>query len=157
MVLHGASWYTNPEVYKRLDILYVRALMPVYCRKAAAIMSNSECTTRDFIHYLHLPPAKLHTANLAADERFQPISNRSLLQSVRQRYDLPERFILSVLKYDPRKNFGNLIAAFENLHRHTPCKLVVVGRDCERFAQDHRLAQRGLAAEVTFLGWVEPE
>lgn len=157
MVLHGASWYTNPEVYQRLDILYVRAVMPLYCRKAAAIMSNSDCTTRDFIRYLGLPPEKLHTANLAAGERFRPIADRVLLEEVRRRYALPGRFILAVIKYDPRKNFANLIAAFENLRRTTDCKLVVVGRDCEQYREDYRLAQRGLANDVRFLGWIEQD
>jgi glycosyltransferase involved in cell wall biosynthesis len=157
MVLHGASWYTNPEVYPKLDIQYVRAVMPLYCRKAAAIMTNSDCTTRDFIHYLGLPPSKLHTANLAADDRFKPIDDRAALERVRQRYSLPDRFILAVVKYDARKNFGNLITAFEQLRRTTPCKLVVVGRNCDRFREDHRLVQRGLADDVLFLGWIEQD
>jgi glycosyltransferase involved in cell wall biosynthesis len=157
MVLHGASWYTNPEVYPKLDIMYIRAVMPLYCRKAAAIMSNSDCTTRDFIHYLSLPPAKLHTANLAANDGFRPITDRTVLDAVRRRYALPDRFILAVIKYASRKNFGNLIAAFENLRRTTECKLVVVGRDCDRYRDDYRLAERGLTDDVLFLGWVEQD
>jgi glycosyltransferase involved in cell wall biosynthesis len=157
MALHGASWYTNPEVYKRLDLAYVRTVMPLYCRKASAIMSNSDCTTRDFIHYLGLPPDKLHTANLAADDRFRPISDRAVLDGVRKRYTLPDRFILAVIKYDPRKNFANLIAAFENLHHTTDCKLVVVGRNCERYRDEQRLAERGLANDVLFVGWIEQD
>lgn len=34
---------------------------------------------------------------------------------------------------------------------------MVVGQDCERFARDHRLAERGLSADVIFLGWVEQD
>lgn len=155
MVLHGASWYTNPEVYKPLDIWYVRRFMPLYCRKAAAIMSNSDCTTRDFVRLLHLNPAKLHTANLAAADRFRPISDPAALADVRARYHLPGRYVLSVIKYDPRKNFGNLIEAFRRAHAQTGCDLVVVGRNVERYRADYGLDSGAFGRHVHFLGWVE--
>ncbi|HEU4648228.1 MAG TPA: glycosyltransferase family 1 protein [Gemmatimonadales bacterium] len=155
MALHGASWYTNPEVYRPLDIFYVRRFMPLYCRKATAIMSNSECTTRDFVRLLHLDPAKLHTANLAAADRFRPIDDPAMLADVRARYALPDRFVLSVIKYDPRKNFGNLLEAFREAHAQTGCSLVVVGRNVERYRADFGLDRSELGRHVHFLGWVE--
>ncbi len=157
MVLHGASWYTNPEVYRRWDLLFVYLTTPLYCRKAAAIISNSECTTRDFIRILGLDPRRIHTANLAASDAFRPIADLGILAEARARYGLPERFVLSVIKYDPRKNFGNLLNAFSRVRARVPCKLVVVGRDCERYRQDYRLDELAIAEDVSLLGWVDNE
>ena len=155
MVLHGASWYTNPELYWQLGILYIRLFMPLYCRKASAIVSNSDCTTRDFIRILGLDPEKIHTANLAASDIFHLVTDPGVLVAARERYRLPDRFILSVIKYAARKNFGNLIEAFGRLHGRRPSKLVVVGYDCERYRQDFDLDAKPWGRDVQFLGWVE--
>ena len=155
MVVHGAAWHTNPELFRRIDNLYVRIMMPWYCRKATAILSNSELTTQDHIRILGLNPSKIHTTRLAADDRFGIISDAGMLRQVREKYRLPERFILSVIKYDPRKNFGNLIQAFRLAHERVGCKLVVVGIGCEKYREEYHLKESGLDDHVLFLGWLE--
>src|SRR5690242_15183852 len=44
MTVHGAGWWIMPQMWGRLDIAYVRVSQPLYCRKADAILSNSQCT-----------------------------------------------------------------------------------------------------------------
>ena len=155
MMVHGAAWATNPELFKRIDNLYVRLVMPWYCRKADAILSNSELTTQDHIRVLRLNPRKIHTTRLAADDRFKVITDTSVLAQAKAKYCLPDRFILSVVKYDPRKNFHNLIRAFSICHEQTDCKLVVVGIGCEKYRSEYKLDESGLGQDVQFLGWVD--
>lgn len=157
MTIHGASWFVHPELYKRYDIIYIRALMPLYCKKASAILSNSDLTTKDFINILGVDPKKIRTTHLAADDRFKPVKNTEFLSKVKKKYHLPDRFILSVIKYDPRKNFKNLIQAFKICHDRIPCKLVVVGLGCEKYREEYKLGEIGLEKDVLFLGWVEQD
>ncbi len=157
MTIHGASWFVHPELYTKLDVAYIRAVMPLYCRKATAILSNSDLTTGDFIRHVGVPPGKLHTIPLGTSRDFRLIGDRARLEEVRQRYGLPERFILSVVKYDPRKNFKNLIAAFRLLRQRVGCKLVVVGIGCGKYAAEHELDRDGTADDVMFLDWVGHE
>jgi glycosyltransferase involved in cell wall biosynthesis len=131
--------------------------MPLYCKKAAGVISNSDLTTQDFIRIVGVNPEKVRTAHLAADDRFQPVEDQDVLAWTRQKYCLPERFILSVIKYDPRKNFGNLIRAFQICHERVDCKLVVVGTGCEKYQEEYQLDNLGLSQDVHFLGWVEQE
>jgi glycosyltransferase involved in cell wall biosynthesis len=77
------------------------------------------------------------------------------LEAYRRKHNLPEKFLVSVIRYDPRKNFKNLIAAFRLLRQRTPCKLVVTGIGCEKYHDEYRLADDGAADDVQFLGWVE--
>ena len=157
MSVHGASWFVHPELYGRCDVAYIRASMPWYCRKADFIVSNSDLTTNDYIRILKVPPQKIRTVRLGRSDAFQVIDDPEVLAAARQRYALPERFIFSVIKYDPRKNFENLIAGFRLLRKQTECKLVVAGIGCEKYREEQGLDEDGTSDDVTFLGWVEPE
>lgn len=158
MTIHGASWFVRPDLYpNKLDLAYVKAVMPLYCRRADFIIANSDLTRNDFIRILGVPPEKIRTVRLGTSERFRVIMDRETLEAARKKYQLPDRFILSVIKYDPRKNFANLIAAFRLLRQRVSCKLVVTGIGCEKYIEEYRLREDGTAEDVRFLGWVDHE
>ncbi len=158
MTVHGASWFVRPELYpNKFDVAYIRAVMPLYCRKADFIISNSDLTTRDFIRILKVPPEKIRTIRLGFSPKFRVIRDAAALAAIRAKYRLPDRFMLAVIKHDPRKNFANLIAAFRLLRRELPCKLVVTGIGCERYRAEFDLDADGAAQDVQFLGWVDHE
>ena len=54
----------------------------------------------------------MHAVLLAADERFQPVTDPAELARVRQKYALPERFILYLGGFDVRKNVPRLVQAY---------------------------------------------
>ena len=154
MAVHGAGWWLTPQMYKWLDIAYVRASQPLYCRKADAILSNSQCTTDDYIRILHLPPKKVRTVRLAADDSFKPCDNPAELEATRRQYSLPERFILSVVKYDPRKNVPNLLEAFRLCRQKIECKIVVIGSGWKPFVRNAGYRKRELPTTLHFwAGW----
>lgn len=156
MTIHGASWFVRPDLYpNKLDLAYVRATMPLYCRKSDFIIANSDLTRDDFIRILKVPAEKIQTVRLGTSERFRVVDDHDELQAARTKYQLPEKFILSVIKYDRRKNFENLIAAFRLLRKRTPCKLVVTGIGCDKYIGEYKLAEDGTLDDVQFLGWVD--
>jgi glycosyltransferase involved in cell wall biosynthesis len=159
MALHGSTWYTHPHMYPWHDVAYVRLAMPVYCRAADFLISNSPLTTADYRRFLKVPPHKIATVLLAAGEHFRVVQDEELLAEVRRRHQLPARFILTVTSYeDRRKNFRGLLEAFQLCRRsHPDVSLVVAGKDCQRFAADFDLAGRGLEGAVVFPGWVAQE
>jgi glycosyltransferase involved in cell wall biosynthesis len=157
MTIHGASWFVHPELYGRATVAYIRAFMPLYCRRADAILSNSQLTTDDFVRILKVPRAKITTVRLGTSERFRPVTDAAVREQTRREFGLPEKFILTVSRHDPRKNFKNLIAAFRLLRRRIPCKLVVTGIGCEKYREEYRLDEDGTADDVLFLGWVDQE
>lgn len=157
MVLHGASWFEHPELYGRFDIFYEKLAMPIYCRESAFLISNSDLTTRDYKRLMGIPDHKIQTVNLAAGEHFVPVEDPAELERIRQRYNLPPRFILTVTSYEPRKNFGTLSDAWQRCREKygLDIDLVVAGKNCHLYAADHKLAERGLAPHAHFPGWVE--
>jgi glycosyltransferase involved in cell wall biosynthesis len=156
MTVHGASWFVRPDLYpNKLDLAYIKAVMPLYCRKADFIIANSDLTRDDFIRILKVPEEKIRTIRLGTSAAFQVVRDEARLNEVRHKYDLPEKFVLSVIKYDPRKNFHHLIAAFRLLRQRTSCKLVVAGIGCEKYIEEFGLADDGTLADMRILGWVD--
>jgi glycosyltransferase involved in cell wall biosynthesis len=155
MVLHGASWFVRPDLYKKLDIFYVRIMMPIYCRIADFLVSNSDLTTRDFINILKVPEKKIETVRLAFADSFVPVTEQEKLEKIKKRYALPDRFIVTVTSYDPRKNFETLALAFEKCRLCEDVHLVVVGKNCRNYVSDYSLDVNGLSEYIHFPGWVD--
>jgi glycosyltransferase involved in cell wall biosynthesis len=159
MSVHGASWFIHPELYaqNKVDLNYIRLVMPLYCRKATAIVSNSDITTNDYIRILKVEPKKIKTIHLAPNTNFRKIGNQSELENVKKQYILPDRFLVSVIRYDPRKNFKNLIEAYRLAHPHIDCKLVILGLGCQQYKKDYDLEKTNYGGDVLFFDWVEQQ
>lgn len=158
MVLHGASWFVHPELYQnKLDLLYIRMMMPLYCRRADAIIANSDLTRRDFIDKLRVPPAKIRTIYFGRNPTFKQIEDRNKLAEVRSKYDLPDHFILTVSRYDPRKNFCTIFEAFTKCRDAGVLKLVAVGKDSWRYKSECGIVRSGFENDLIFPGYIEQE
>ncbi len=161
MVVHGADWLIPEEArfYPWWDVAYIRAVMPFYFRRAAAVLSVSQITTDNFNRVLRLRPGKVVTTYLAPGRQFRRITDAAELARVRDRYDLPDRFILSLSKVagGERKNIGGVFAAYHELHGTVPQKLVVGGKECERFRALYDVPEDGWGSDVHFPGWIAQE
>jgi glycosyltransferase involved in cell wall biosynthesis len=75
------------------------------------------------------------------------------LQFTRQKYNLPQDFLLVVGHYERRKNYHRLIDAIAMLRdRGNACNLVIIGNDSgERKAIEARVASANLSGHVTLL------
>lgn len=159
MVLHGADWFLPDaaQFYGRLDRAYMRIFMPLYLRRAAAAISVSQLTTDDFRRIFRLPDGKVRTVYFGPARHFRRVTDPQVLAAVRQKYDLPERYVLTLSKVGGagRKNIRGIFDAFASLHGRIPHKLVVGGKDCEQFREDYRLPRDGWGQDVVFPGWID--
>jgi glycosyltransferase involved in cell wall biosynthesis len=161
MVVHGADWFIpeHARFYGRMDVAYIRMVMPAYFRKAAEVLSVSQITTDNFNGILGLPPGKVTTVYLAPGRHFRRITDPERLREVRERYALPERFILSLSKLGDggRKNVAGVFQAYRRVHGTIPHALVVGGKECHRFREPHGIPDQGWGADIHFPGWIAQE
>lgn len=161
MVLHGAGWFIPDyqKFWKPLDLRYVRAVMPLYCKSASAILSVSHLTTDIFNKRFNVAPGKIKTIYFGPGKHFRRIEEDALLDTVRAKYNLPDRFILTLSKYGDggRKNIGGILNAYQRIHGKTPYKLVVGGKDCEHYRVDYHIPEAGYGRDICFPGWIEQE
>lgn len=141
------------------------------------VLTDSQSSRRDIIRHLHIPEERVHAVLLAADEQYRPIVNSDELRRVREKYHLPERFILYLGGFDVRKNVPRLVRAYARFLREgdrasdlgglgRPPRsdevpyLVIAGKlpaaDTE-FTPDPRrvVAEEGIVDQVQFTGWVD--
>jgi glycosyltransferase involved in cell wall biosynthesis len=161
MVLHGAGWFM-PEFkhfWKKTDLILARVTMPLYCNRASAVLSVSQITTDTFNRIFHLPTDKVTTVYLAPGRNFTKITDRTHLDQVRSKYNLPERFIFTLSGYDrgDRKNISGIFKAFEMCYGKMQHKLVIGGRDCYKFKQDYGIPDEGYGRDIYFTGWIAQE
>jgi glycosyltransferase involved in cell wall biosynthesis len=163
MVLHGAGWFMphSNKYWTALDLRYIRTVMPLYCKKASAIISVSQLTTDTFNRVFKLPPGKVKTVYFGPGKHFKRVENKGTLQQVKAKYNLPDKFILTLTKRDGdgRKNLGQIFKAYARYHGRapTPHKLVIGGKDCHLFRAEYGLPKDGYGQDILFPGWIEQE
>ena len=81
------------------------------------VLTDSQASRRDIIQHLHIPEERIHAVLLAAGEQYRPIADPAELQRVREKYELPERFILYLGGFDVRKNVPRLVRAYARFLR----------------------------------------
>ncbi len=159
MVIHGAGWFMPgfQGYWSQRDVRYARAAMPLYCRRASAVISVSQLTTDTFNRALRLPPGKITTVYFAPARSFRRISDAQALGKVRAKYGLPDRFILTLSGSDrgARKNFAGILEAYRLLHGRVPHALVVGGKACHTFREVYAIPDTGYGACIQFPGWIE--
>jgi glycosyltransferase involved in cell wall biosynthesis len=142
--------------------LYTR-LVAAAARKAEAVITVSQASARDIGRYLHIPLERIHVTYEAAGEAFRPVEDEAQLAAIRQKYDLPKRYLLYLGGFDQRKNLSALLRAFALLvNRRPQARLVIAGklpgRDSLLFPDPRRLVKELRAEErVIFTGWVPEE
>jgi len=112
-------------------------------------------TQKDLITYLNVPKDKIKVIYNGNDARFQPL-NYIEISKVREKYKLPERFILSVGGLHPIKNISRLLKAY-NLSRRNGLnhKLVIVGMVMDKVSEIFQtLKGLNLEDQVIFTGKV---
>ena len=79
------------------------------------ILTVSEASKRDILHFFNVPPEKIVVVYNAIDERFWIEPPPRTIARVRERYQLDQRFVLYVGNIKPHKNLERLIEAFAEL------------------------------------------
>jgi glycosyltransferase involved in cell wall biosynthesis len=161
MTVHGADWFIaeQAQYYRALDVAYMRLVMPFYLKKCATVISVSQLTTDNFNQILDLPTGKMRTVYFAPARYFRRVEDEETLTAIRARYNLPQRFILTLSKRagDGRKNLGQIFNAYAAYHTRAanPVKLVIGGKDCHLFRNEYNLPDDGYGRDILFPGWLE--
>jgi glycosyltransferase involved in cell wall biosynthesis len=133
-------------------------------RRATAIITVSECSRRDLVRTVGVPPERVFVVENAIPESLHRVADEEQLAAVRAHYGLGERFVLYLGANDLRKNLNRLIRAYAALPRplRDTHQLVVAGR---QWPHDHPLypdpkkvvRELGLEDRVVFTGGIPEE
>ncbi len=146
----GTEYWSHPEFYRGwsggLDRWYNRVMIPLYCRRAARVLTNSNTLGDELVRHAGVPRAKLRTVYAAADARFRPVTDAATRQATRARYRLPaEPFLLMVVK-------GHQIQGQVGRKELTPRKNVEIALDAYGRMRARAAAAGRVAPPLVILG-----
>ncbi len=105
--IHDLTILKFPKHHSPKTVAVQRRRLHWVTQEAAAIIADSQATKIDIVELLNIPTEKIHVVYLAAAAQFAPPAHQEITK-VRQKYNLPTEFILTVNPNDPRKN-ANLV------------------------------------------------
>ena len=175
-IFHGLSgelplkWTDNPikKVVTIHDLIFLR--FPQYysffdrkihfwkfkkaAEQADLIIAISEQTKRDIIQFLKVPEEKIRVVYQGCHHVFKEKQTEEFLNSIKKKYNLPERFILNVGTIEERKNLFNIVKAIHGAE----IPLVVIGKKTKYFNKVKKyLVKNKIENQVQFLENVSME
>lgn len=154
-VLHGSEWFVFDRHFPMYLRLYHNVFASQYLRRADAIIAVSQATVDETTKQIPSVKHKMVTVHHGVSDRFAPITDKNRLEEVRRKYDLPEKFLLYIGQIYTPKNVKNIISAFAHLRTRVPHKLVIIGNQSYKAAQELAPIQEyKLENDVLMRGWV---
>lgn len=101
-----------PEYSRGFKQRLYTSLVAAAARGSAQIITISHAAKDDIVKYLNILPDRITTTHLAVDEAYHPRIGAERDAAVREKYDLPERFVLYMGGFDVRKQVDQLLHAY---------------------------------------------
>lgn len=150
VTIHDLLFLRFPELYPPIDRLIYDRKFRHACRTADRIIAVSGQTARDIVRFYRVDPARISVVYQSCSDLFKRPVPAGSLEAVRQKYNLPEAFILNVGTIETRKNALLILKAMAQLKATLDPFLVIVGRPTVykeklvAFARQHGLTERVL-------------
>lgn len=156
VTIHDAFAYIYPETHNRLDNWRYSWQLRHAARRAHAVITVSQCSRRDLVHYLGLEATRVQVTPEGVDPAFAPMSDSAARRATLDRYGIRPPYLLYVGGINARKNIDRLFAAYARLREHLPGLTLVIGgkRQWQTDAIDAALQRLDLGHHVHFTGYV---
>ena len=159
MTIHDLSFEHYKEAFSITTRLWHKVLKPKKeAKEAGKIIAVSESTKQDLERTYCLDEEKVKVVYEASSLQTSVETPKLGVSTevLRKKYELPEKFILTLSTIEPRKNIEGLLQAFQRLKAETnlPHKLVIAGRRNDKiFGKVNMLNPN--EDDIIFTGFVE--
>ncbi len=156
--IHDLTHIKNPEYLpSKKALAYARFMLNSASRRSSAIITSSESVKSDIIGMLKTPEDKITVIPLAAGGEFCPVQDQSRIEQFKNKYSLPEKFILYTGNMKKHKNLDVVLSAFRNLREKNRIEAGLVFAAAGRPDRSLELKSRewGLGDVVRFLPFIE--
>jgi len=158
-IIHDVSFKVFPKLIGKVDLFFLNFLIPLSLKRADKIVGVSQFTISEIKKFYQIPDEKLEWIHNAVADGFAENILAEQLEMVRQKYNLPQKFILYIGTLQPRKNLPALIEAFIKIptEKRKDLKLVLAGGRGHNFDTriDEFIKNYGLRDEVFLPGFID--
>lgn len=140
IVIHDAMTKINKSFYAASYRYYIEFFIKRAIKRSDAIITVSNSAKSDLVEFYNIVPQKIHSIYLWTDERFCVRTlNKTERESLRNKYNLPPKFILYVGAIDNRKNIDGIIKISDRLtSKGINTKIVLAGQPGFGFENLHK-------------------
>lgn len=138
VTIHDLIFERYPQYYSFFDRKIHFWKFKKAAHSADKIIAISEQTKRDIIDFLKVPESKIEVIYQGCHHAFKEEQSADFIQQTKEKFKLPERFILNVGTIEDRKNLLNVVKALKD----TKIPLVVVGKKTKYFKKVEAFVQQ---------------
>lgn len=152
--VHDVGVWDFPQSLTFKQKLYCRVGIKVAARNSYKIITVSDFSKQRICDILHYPNEHIHVVYSAISESFNK-NTCSSFDNVKNKYKLPDKYIMTLSTIEPRKNIGLLLDAFEQIADEVNFDVVLVGR--KGWKIDEFVSKLNKYSRVHITGFVNDE
>ncbi len=154
VTIHDLIFMRYPQWYKPWDNFFYRQKFYRTVKEADLIVAISEQTKRDIIRFGQVKPEKIKVIYQGCHRIFKQNYPGQKVKEIKEKYRLPDLFLLYVGTIEPRKNALTIVKALKDL----PYTLVLAGRQTPYAEKIKNFVQsNGMQERIRFIQHVPQE
>lgn len=163
ITIHDLSFLRYPKVFSlRKNFWHYMVGVKNLVNKFDKVVTVSQHTKNDVVDLCKVDSDKVEVIHLGISDEYKVVdSNDQKLIATKNKYKLPDKFILFLGTVEPRKNIEGVIRAFELFCKDYPnldYQLVVAGGRGWKSEKIYKLwAESEIKNRIIFLGYVDRE
>jgi glycosyltransferase involved in cell wall biosynthesis len=150
------TFFLLPHLHQALKQRFFRPMIRWSARHADRVITLSDSARSDLLRLLPVPPERVATVPLGADEQFRPLPPGEVAAACARLGLRPRGYLGFVGVVEPRKDVPALIEAFGRIARDFPDVLLAIAGPAGwgHAEATRRIGALGLAGRVRLLGYV---
>lgn len=115
VTIHDLIFLKYPNFYPFIDRHIYDIKARYACRKADRIVAVSECTKKDIVEIYGIEPDKIDVVYQGCFSIFKQKVGENIKQQVKEKHNLPSKFLLSIGSIEDRKNILLIVKALKHI------------------------------------------
>lgn len=158
--IHDMTYELYPETMDKRNLKRIKNDIQYSVDRSDKIITVSESSKNDIIKFLNVDESKIEIVYNGVDyEKFNKYYTEDIKLIVRNKYNLPQNYILYMGTLEPRKNIDSIIEAFALIKKQKDfdnIKLVIAGKKGWLFEDIFNLVDKlNLKDHVIFTDYVD--
>lgn len=149
VTIHDLIFMHHPEWYKSIDVAIYKRKFRDSSRQADRIIAVSEQTKKDLIVFFDIEESKIEIIYQGCNEVFTKVLGEAEKRKVKEKWALPDEYLLYVGTIEERKNLLTILKAISSMNIDIP--LVVVGKKTKYYRQIVKYMDQHKLKNIMFL------
>ena len=160
-IIHDMVIYDHPETVRFRTMLYLKLGLRESVKRADLIITDSYFSKERILKHLKVKEEKIRVIHPCIDYEVFNKKNAhkaEIVQQIRKKYSLKEKYMLYLGTLEPRKNIKRLILAYSHLVEKNAVapELVIAGGKGWKYQDIYKtIKEKNLESRVKILGYVE--